>query len=64
MRQLTEALTTGGVGVPWLYVKGRICERFHCLPSQLANENMRELMWLIDMLALGDQLLSKRVPKG
>lgn len=42
---------------PWLYVKGRLCERFHCLPSELAEEDFAEVTQMAQLLAEGDRLL-------
>lgn len=51
---MLHLFSKGREPAPWLYVKARLCQRWHCLPSQLAGENAHELMQMSTMLAVGD----------
>lgn len=59
MEQLGEALSTGGAPAPWLYIKGRLCERFHCRPSELVEEDFAEIVQMAQLLAEGDRILNR-----
>lgn len=38
-----------GTAPPWSYYEARLCEEFHCLPSQLDQEDPRRIQELMLM---------------
>jgi hypothetical protein len=40
-----------GATPPWSYYEARLCEEFHCLPSQLDREDPRRIEEMVLMLS-------------
>ena len=40
-----------GAAPPWSYYEARLCEEFHCLPSQLDREDPRRIQDMVLMLS-------------
>jgi hypothetical protein len=56
MEQLGESFA-GDTPPPWLYVKGRLVQFYHCLPSELADEDLSEICWIKQLVDKGDEIL-------
>jgi|GEM_PF-1852711 len=39
-----EWLWTGDGEPPWVYVEFKLCQLYHCLPSELAEENLLTIL--------------------
>lgn len=65
MREQLEAALAPGANnwQPRLYVIGRLCERFHCLPSALEQEPI-DIIKINKLLDMGDELLEKYYGNG
>lgn len=45
--------------MPRLYYIGRLCERFHCLPSELERESA-EIIEMAGLLDAGDRIIMEQ----
>ena len=57
-------LHTGDGPSPWLYIKGRLCEMFRCLPSELDGEDTNEILQIVALLNLGNEYEAGRIDDG
>ena len=57
--QLYAHLWTGGP-IPPEYIELQLCREFHCLPSQLRQENIVDVYKILDMLDVEARVKNKR----
>ena len=43
---------TGETGIPYAAFEASLCERFHCLPSQLDDEDAARLLQGVELLGI------------
>ena len=46
-------------GVPLQFLEGKLCERFHCLPSQIRKESWEDMDLILGMIEIENQFAER-----